>query len=296
MNTVNVVALITGLVQLAVAGYALRLNRLFGVARAGWSLFWAFFLMALLHLVEPSVMAGGAAETGIPVGVMYALISMLLLVSMVHLETVLKERTRAEREEKRLRTELEWEVQKKTAYLMRALEELQAETDGRKQAEAEVEVTQDELRTVFRRLKSAEVTASVLRCIGNTLRSVNASASLISDRVKQSKIANVVHIGALIREHTVDLNRFMTQDPRGQKLPVYIMELGKQLAGERAALSSELESIRKNIEHIKSVLAMHQKCANHTHLNERKEEASLACAEPACDPKGLTAVAAGIAS
>jgi hypothetical protein len=44
--------LISGLLQFAVAGYALRLNRIFGTARVGWSLFWAFSLLALLHVVQ----------------------------------------------------------------------------------------------------------------------------------------------------------------------------------------------------------------------------------------------------
>ena len=270
MNFTEVIGLITGLLQFTVAGYALRLNRLFGAAQVGWSLFWAFFLMALLHLMQSVTLLGAGAELGINVNVMYALISLLLVISMIHLETVLKERARLEREEQRMRTELEWEVQKKTAFLTRAIEELQVEIDGRKQAEAEVETTHWELRAVSRRVESAEITASVLRSVGNMLKSVNASANAVSDQVKQSKIANVINIGTLIREHAADLGKFMTRDPRGQKLPVYIAQLGEQLAGEQITLSTELESIRKNIEHIKEILVMNQKCANLASLNETK--------------------------
>jgi C4-dicarboxylate-specific signal transduction histidine kinase len=267
---------IVGLLQFIVAGYALRLNRIFGTARVGWSLFWAFFLLALLHLMQ-SVMPGGTgAELGIKVDVMYALISLLLLTSMVHLEAMLKERARVEGEEQRMRAELESEVQKKTAYLMRAIEELQSEIDGRKQAEAEVETTHLELRAVSRKAGSAQITASVLRSVGNALKSVNTSANLVSDQVKQSKIANVVHVGALIRDHAADLGKFMTHDPRGQKLPVYIAQLGEHLAREQTTLSTELASIRKNIEHIKQILVMHQKCANLASLNDTVKVTNLA--------------------
>jgi hypothetical protein len=276
MNFTEIMGYVTGVLQFSVAGYALRLNRLFGTARVGWSLFWAFFLLALLHLMQSVMPVGTGAELGIKVDVMYGLVSLLLLTSMAHLETVLKERARAEREEKRLRVELEWEVQKKTAYLTRAIEELQTEIDGRKQAEEETETTQLEIRAISRKLESAEITASVLRNVGNMLKSVNASATLVSDQMKQSKIANVVHIGALIRRQGANLAWFMTQDPRGQKLPVYIAELGKQLAEERTTLATELESIRNNIEHIKSILAMHQKCANLARLNEITVDANLA--------------------
>ena len=267
MNFADFITYITGFVQFAVAAYALRLNRLFGVARVGWSLFWAFSLLALLHLVQ-ALIPDGVVNAAVTVSVLYSLISLLLLVSMVHLESLLRERARVEREEKRLRAELEWEVQKKTAHLTRAIEELTAEIEGRKQAEAEVETTQLELQAVSRKLESAEITASVLRSVGNMLKSVNASTGVVSDQVKQSKIANVVHIGTLIRDHSADLGTFMTQDPLGRKLPVYIAELGRQLAGERATLTTELESMRLNLEHIKDVLAMHQKCANLASLNE----------------------------
>ena len=268
MNFTEVMGFITGLLQFIVAGYALRLNRVFGTASVGWSLFLAFFLLALLHLVQ-SVMPGGTGmELGVEVDVMYAFISLLLLTSLVHLETVLKERARAEREEQRLLATLESEVQKKTAYLMRAIEELQSEIDERKKAEAEVETTHLELRTVSRKAESAQITASVLRSVGNMLKSVNVSANLVSDQVKQSKIANVVNVGALIRDHAADLGKFMTHDPRGQKLPVYIAQLAEHLAEERTVLSTELESLKTNIEHIKTILVMHQKCANLASLND----------------------------
>ena len=239
---------ITGALQFIVAGYALRLNRVFGTARVGWSLFWAFALLALLHLFQSVTSFNSGAPLGVEIEVMYSLISLLLLTGMVHLETLLKERLRLEREEQRLRAELESEVKKKTAYLSRAIEELQSEIDGRKRMEAEIEKTQKELLAASRQAGMVEIAAGVLRNVGNILKNANVSASLVSDQVKQSKIANVVHVGNLIREHVKDLGDFMARDPRGQKLPVYIAELAEHLANEQTTLSSELDSLRKNIE------------------------------------------------
>jgi hypothetical protein len=93
-----------------------------------------------------------------------------------------------------------------------------------------------------------EIAASVMRNVGNILKNADASASLASDQVKQSKIANIVHVGNLIREHVKDLGNFMARDPRGQKLPVYIADLAEHLANEQTTLSNELESLRKTIE------------------------------------------------
>jgi len=244
----QVMGFITGALQFVVAGYALRLNRIFGTARVGWSLFWAFALLALLHLFQSITSFNSGAPLGVEIEVMYSLISLLLLTGMVHLETLLKERLRLEREEQRLRAELESEVKKKTAYLSRAIEELQSEIDGRKRMETEVEKTQKELLAASRQAGMVEIAAGVLRNVGNILKNADVSASLVSDQVKQSKIANVVHVGNLIREHVKDLGDFMARDPRGQKLPVYIAELAEHLANEQTTLSSELDSLRKNIE------------------------------------------------
>ena len=238
---------IASALQFLVAGYALRLNRIFGTARVGWSLFWAFSLLALLHLFQSVELFNVGASLGNEVEVMYALISLLMLTGMVHIETLLKERLRMEREEQRLRAELESEIKKKTAHLTRAIEELQLEIDGRKRMEAEVEKTHKELLAASRQAGMVEIAASVMRNVGNMLKNADVSAGLVSDQVKQSKIANIVHVGNLIREHVKDLGEFMARDPRGQKLPVYIAELAEHLANEQSTLSSELESLRKNI-------------------------------------------------
>lgn len=131
--------------QFVVAGCALRLNRLFGTARVGWSLFFAFALLALLHLVQSMPLADIGEQQSVQTDVIYSLVSMLLLTGLFHIEIVLKERLLRETEEQRLRAELESEVRKKTAYLTRAIEELQAEIDERKRLEEETGIMHKEL-------------------------------------------------------------------------------------------------------------------------------------------------------
>ena len=156
---------------------------------------------------------------------------------------------------------LEFMVKQKTAHLTQAIEELQLEIAERKHMEAEVEKTKKELLVASRRAGMAEISKLVLNNIENILKSVNSSAALIADQVMQSKISDVVHIGSLLFEHESDRDKFLSQDPRGQKLPVCIAQLAQHLAEERAALTTELDFIRKNIEHLKTVVAMEQNCA-----------------------------------
>jgi hypothetical protein len=255
MNYHEIMSFVAGTLQFVVAGYALRLNRLFGTMRVGWSLFWAFLLLALLHLLQSLARFHAPTEFGVEIEVMYSLISLLLLIGMVHMETLLKENMRVEREEQRMRAELESQVKQKTAHLTRAIEELQSEIDERKRVEEQVETTHMELRAVSRQAQMAQMAAKVLENVGNMLKSVDHSASLVSDHVKESKIANVVRVGALIREHAADLGNFMAHDPRGQKLPLYIAELAEHLSIEQNALLVELESLKKNL---KEIVAMQQ--------------------------------------
>jgi hypothetical protein len=258
MNFSEVMNVLAGLLQFIVAGYALRLNRLFGTVRVGWSLFCAFLLLAVLHLMQSIASFNTGAELMAKAEVMYSLISLLLLTGMVHIETLLKERGRLERAEQRLRGELELEVKKKTAHLTQTFKELQLEIDERRRMEAEVEKARMALLAASRQAEMSEIATSVLHHMGKMLEIVNVSTNLVSDRVKQSKIANVVHVGALIRKHEQDMGSFLKHDPRGRKLPLYIAQLAEYLADEQTTLSNELELLRKNIN---DILALQQKYA-----------------------------------
>jgi hypothetical protein len=253
MNFTTVLGFIAGMLQFVVAGYALHLNRKFGTMRVGWSLFWAFLLLACLHMMESAMQSSPGAEYVIKVDVMNVFISLLLLIGMVHLQAMLKERVRVERDEQRMRGELELEVKKKTMFLTRALEELQAEIDERKRVETEAKTTRGELNTISRRAESALVAANVLERVGEMLKSVNASATMVSDHMRQSRIENVVRVGALIREHAADLGAFLTGDTRGQKLPTYIAQLAEHLATEQTGLLNELDAIKSNLEKIQTM-------------------------------------------
>jgi ABC-type multidrug transport system fused ATPase/permease subunit len=151
MNHLDVMNWVAGAIQFVVAAYALRLNRLFGTARVGWSLFCAFALLALLHLVESVTTFNGGPQTATIINAMYALISFLLLTGMVHMETLLKERMRMEAVEHQLRVELETRVQQKTAHLTRSIEELVREIDERKRIEAQYEKEHKELLEASRK-------------------------------------------------------------------------------------------------------------------------------------------------
>jgi C4-dicarboxylate-specific signal transduction histidine kinase len=132
---------------------------------------------------------------------------------------------------------------------------------GRKRVEEELRKTQGKLTEASRLAGMAEVASDVLHNVGNVLNSVNTSTSLVSDHLKQSRIANISRVAALLREHAADLGEFLSRDPRGRQLPEYLSQLGEHLANEQAALLKEMEQIRRHVEHIKEIVAMQQSYA-----------------------------------
>ncbi len=114
---------------------------------------------------------------------------------------------------------------------------------------------------VSRQAGMAEVATGVLHNVGNTLNSVNISTGIVTDRLRHSRVTRLAMAANLLREHTPDLASFLTTDPQGQQLPAYLVAVSDQLAEEREALLTEMQSLGQNVEHIKSIVSMQQKHA-----------------------------------
>src|SRR6185437_16727417 len=97
----------------------------------------------------------------------------------------------------------------------------------------------------------AEVATSVLHNVGNVLNSVNISSNLVSEKIRNSKVASLSKAVALMQSHAADLPAFFGDDPKGRQLPDYLDKLSTHLAEEQAVLQRELASLCGNIEHIK---------------------------------------------
>jgi two-component system NtrC family sensor kinase len=107
----------------------------------------------------------------------------------------------------------------------------------------------------------AEVATGVLHNVGNVLNSVNVSSTLVCDGVRQSKLPTLVRTAAVLREHAHDLTSFFSRDPRGRILPELLTQLAEHLSHEQTHALKELESLTKNIAHIKDIVAMQQSYA-----------------------------------
>ncbi len=131
----------------------------------------------------------------------------------------------------------------------------------RKANEAELEKLNQQLVQTSRQAGMAEVATGVLHNVGNVLNSVNVSAMLLSDRITKSRITHLARVASLLQENAADLGRFITSDPKGQKIPAFIRQLSERLGAEQTELLSELDGLTKNIAHIKEIVAVQQSYA-----------------------------------
>jgi signal transduction histidine kinase len=138
MDETQVVGGLALTVQVGTAIYALRLNRLFGSHRAGWSLFGAFALMAAVHVIEGSNSVGGSDVRDQRLSqLVYLLSSGLLLIGLAHVGMVFRQQLQIEQVIRANRDALEGRVQERTAELAEANAILRAEIHDRQRAEAE---------------------------------------------------------------------------------------------------------------------------------------------------------------
>jgi PAS domain S-box-containing protein len=138
----------------------------------------------------------------------------------------------------------------------------------RKEAEAKLNETHKQLLGVSRQAGMAEVATEVLHNVGNVLNSVNVSATLVSDRMRESKVEYVRKLAVLLEEQAANLGAFFTEDRRGRQIPGYIMTLSDALMEEQKSIIEELADLRKNVEHIKEIVAMQQNFAKVSGVNE----------------------------
>ncbi|HUU85281.1 MAG TPA: hypothetical protein VM243_17415, partial [Phycisphaerae bacterium] len=152
---------------------------------------------------------------------------------------------------------------------------LEDEIVERKRAEREREALHKQLLDVSHQAGMAEVATGVLHNVGNVLNSVNVSATLVREKVRKSQVADLTEITALMRERADDLGTFMTTDEKGKLVPRYLLELGKHLVDEQTAMLDELESLTRNVEHIKDIVSMQQSYAKVFGVTEEVSPADL---------------------
>jgi signal transduction histidine kinase len=118
-----------------------------------------------------------------------------------------------------------------------------------------------QLVEISRQSGMAEVATGVLHNVGNVLTSVNVSTGLLREHLKDSNADALAKVTSLLKAHRHELPAFFVGDPKGQKIPEYLEQLVTHMAANEAQVRTELQSLSKNIEHIKEIVVMQQSFA-----------------------------------
>jgi two-component system, NtrC family, sensor kinase len=104
----------------------------------------------------------------------------------------------------------------------------------------------------------SEIATGILHNVGNVLNSVNVSASLVAERVRQSKLVKLQRLAGLAEQHHQDLGAFITADPKGRHFGPYLSELSKLMTVDHEAIAKELAILNAGIEHIRELVQSQQ--------------------------------------
>ena len=114
----------------------------------------------------------------------------------------------------------------------------------------------------------AEVASTVMHNVGNVLNSVNVAVNVVHDLVDQSSVILVHRISELLKEHEEDWGTFLTQDPKGKRIPPALVKLGSHLIEEQQTVLKEIQGLVRNIDHVKQIIFSHQTMAKSRGLCE----------------------------
>ncbi|OJT23941.1 hypothetical protein BO221_18495 [Archangium sp. Cb G35] len=131
----------------------------------------------------------------------------------------------------------------------------------RKEAETRLGEMHRTLVDVSRQTGMAEVATGVLHNVGNTLNSVNISTTLVTDRLRRSRVTGLAKAVGLLRDNLPELPTFLTSDSQGKQLPPYLIAVSDELVEEREGMLKEMQALAQSVEHIKSIVSMQQKHA-----------------------------------
>ncbi len=180
-----------------------------------------------------------------------------------------------ERELQEAHDQLEMRVEDRTRQLSKANHELNREVNERKRTERELQDVHLQLVETARSAGMAEIATGVLHNVGNVLNSINVSATLIADRLRNSKISEMLRAAELMKKHADSLADYLTKDEKGKLLPGFIELVASHLEKERTVLLDELHSLTKNVDHVKAIVAMQQSYARVTGMTETLNLADL---------------------
>jgi two-component system sensor histidine kinase ChiS len=139
-----------------------------------------------------------------------------------------------------------------------------------------------ELQTAFRDLQTAqaqlvemahragmtEIATGVLHNVGNVLNSVNISLTTVNSRLRKLNFEGPAKVATLIQAQGEQLAFFLQSDPRGKKLPEYLIKLSESHLAEQRAIFEEMDFLRDKLQDIRNIISAQQNYARRVSIRE----------------------------
>lgn len=111
---------------------------------------------------------------------------------------------------------------------------------------------------IARQAGMAEVADCVLHNVGNVLNSVNVSVSVIEEKLLHSELDGLTAVREMIDHNKENIGDFITNDTKGSHLPDYFIALANYWQKEKKIIIGEINTLVKNVQHIKDIITMQQ--------------------------------------
>ncbi len=108
----------------------------------------------------------------------------------------------------------------------------------------------------------AEVARTVLHDVGNALQPVAGNVGVLQQRLGQPHVQDLERVVDMMAAHAQDLGEWLSNDPKGQKVPTFLRALADGMKAEKAAVQQEIAHLGQGLEHIRSLVDRQQTNAN----------------------------------
>jgi len=122
----------------------------------------------------------------------------------------------------------------------------------------ELKDTHKKLVNTARMAGRAEFASGVLHNIGNILNSVNVSAESALTKLDGIKIDTLSKISKVLNENDEHLIDYLTNNPQGKKLPIFLETLSDHFTSEQQRLHIVLQELKDHITHMNEVLSLQE--------------------------------------
>jgi PAS domain S-box-containing protein len=103
-----------------------------------------------------------------------------------------------------------------------------------------------------------EPARTAIHDIGNVLNGLKVSTSKLVNKLRNSKASSLTRVVDLLDTHTMDLAAFISADPKGKQIPIFLKNLAKQILDEKIELMAELQGMAEKVEHIRAIVYRYQ--------------------------------------